>query len=147
MYCDRIKLLGSITINKDYATCLNFPNYLFYKDGKVFNIKKKRFIKKSLTINKYEFLVLHNNKNKMFFYVHRLIYLLFKDNIPDNYEIDHINHIRDDNNLENLRCISKTENRQNRRTQNNNYSECDKKHNDKYKKYYHDYYFNKKNNI
>lgn len=145
VYCDRYKILGAITINKNYATCTNYPNYIFYNDGKIFNIKKERFIKKSLTINKYEFIFLHHNKNKKFFYVHRLLYLLFVDDIPNEYEIDHINHIRDDNNIDNLRCISREENRQNRRINNNEYKEYDKKHNDKYKKYYHDYYVNKRN--
>ena len=150
VFSNRFELLGEITINKDYARCSKYPNYLFYKNGEIYNIIKKRMIKKSLTINNYEYCTLYskdNNKSiKLMIYVHRLIYLLFVDNIPDEYEIDHINHIRGDNNLNNLRCISKAENRKNRRKNNNNYFENDKKHNDKYKIYYHNYYINKKNN-
>ena len=45
--------------------------------------------------------------------VHRIIWGLFNDKIPDNMEIDHINHIRDDNRLENLRLVTRQENRRN----------------------------------
>jgi hypothetical protein len=115
-----------------------FPNYIFYNDGSIYNITKKRFLKKNLSINKYEYVFLCNNRFKRFFYVHRLMYLLFCDCIDDGFEIDHINHIRDDNDISNLRCVSIQENRQNRNFNNNNYKEIDKKHNDKYKdkKYY-----------
>lgn len=138
MVADRFILLGSITINKNTATCSNFPNYIFYNDGSIYNITKRRFLKKNSSINKYEYVFLCNNRFKRFFYVHRLMYLLFCDCINDGFEIDHINHIRDDNDISNLRCVSIQENRQNRNFNNNNYKEIDKKHNDKYKekKYY-----------
>ena len=42
--------------------------------------------------------------------VHRIIYETFVGTIPDGYEIDHINSIRDDNRLENLRCVTHKEN-------------------------------------
>lgn len=41
---------------------------------------------------------------------HRLVYLTFVGEIPDGYVIDHINGIRDDNRVENLRCITQSEN-------------------------------------
>lgn len=37
---------------------------------------------------------------------HRLIYNNLIGDIPKNYEIDHVNNKRDDNRLENLRCVS-----------------------------------------
>ena len=42
--------------------------------------------------------------------VHRLVYETFIGEIPDGYELDHINTIRDDNRLENLRCVTHKEN-------------------------------------
>lgn len=150
MVCDRFEILGTITITKNYAQCSKYPNYLFYTNGDIYNIINQRMIKKSLTINNYEYCTLSNKENnktiKLMIYVHRLMYLLFNDNIPDEFEIDHIDHIRNNNNINNLRCISKSENRKNRRKNNNNYSENDKKHNDKYKNYYHKYYIKKKEN-
>lgn len=149
VYCNRFEILGEITVNEEYGYCSKYPNYLFYRNGDIFNIKKKRMLCKNKTVNNYEYCTLYskNNENKsikFMIYVHRLMYLLFVDDIDDGMEIDHINHIRDDNNINNLRCITKAENRRNRRINNNNYSENDKKHNDKYKIYYHNYYLNKK---
>lgn len=45
--------------------------------------------------------------------VHRLVYETFNDKIPQGYQIDHINTIRDDNRLENLRCVTPKENSNN----------------------------------
>ena len=143
-YCDRFKTLGSITLNNNTATCSKFPNYLFYNDGSIFNIRRQKFLKKSLTQNKYEFVFLCNEGEQYHFYVHRLIYLLFVDDIPGGYEIEHLDHKRNNNKIDNLTCITIAENRKTRRKNNNEYKEFDKKHNDKYKKYYHDYHINKK---
>ena len=42
--------------------------------------------------------------------VHRIIYETFVGPIPDGMEIDHINAIRDDNRLENLRLVTHKDN-------------------------------------
>jgi hypothetical protein len=57
--------------------------------------------------------------------VHRIIYETFVGPIPDGYEIDHINTIRDDNRLDNLRCITHKDNCNNSITK-NNYSKSKK---------------------
>jgi len=51
--------------------------------------------------------------NKKGYQVHRLIWEMFNGEIPEGYEIDHVNHIRDDNRLENLRLVSRQDNRRN----------------------------------
>lgn len=45
--------------------------------------------------------------------IHRLIWEAFNGEIPEGYEIDHINTIRNDNRLENLRLVTPKENRNN----------------------------------
>lgn len=45
--------------------------------------------------------------------VHRLVWETFVGEIPCGYQIDHINTIRDDNRLENLRCVTPKENANN----------------------------------
>lgn len=49
-------------------------------------------------------------------YVHRLIWTMHNGEIPFGMEIDHLNGIRNDNRIENLRCASTTENRRNQGT-------------------------------
>ena len=44
---------------------------------------------------------------------HRIIMMLCFGHIPENAEIDHINHVRDDNRLCNLRFVTRSENRRN----------------------------------
>ena len=55
--------------------------------------------------------------------VHRIIWIMNYGNILDNYFIDHINCIKSDNKLENLRVVSKSQNGCNRPAQSNNKSE------------------------
>ena len=45
---------------------------------------------------------------------HRLIWIMFNGNIDTNMQIDHINGIRDDNRIENLRVVTNKENSRNR---------------------------------
>ena len=45
---------------------------------------------------------------------HRIIMMLCFGHIPENAEIDHINHVRDDNRLVNLRFVTMSENMRNK---------------------------------
>lgn len=46
-------------------------------------------------------------------YVHRIIWETFYGEIPEGYQIDHINTIRTDNRLDNLRVVTQAENNRN----------------------------------
>lgn len=52
-------------------------------------------------------------KNHKSYSVHRLVYETFVEKIPEGLEIDHINAVRDDNRLENLRVVTHKENANN----------------------------------
>ena len=54
--------------------------------------------------------------------VHRIVYEMHFGRIKDGLEIDHINGIRHDNRIENLRAVSKSVNQLNRAKQSNNTS-------------------------
>jgi hypothetical protein len=79
--------------------------FLYYKDNK--NRKNKAIG----CINEKGYLATRINGKG--YKVHRIIWQLIKGNIPD--EIDHINGIRHDNRIENLRDVSHLENMQNRK--------------------------------
>lgn len=51
---------------------------------------------------------------KKTYLAHQIIMLLCFGHIPENAEIDHINHIRDDNRLVNLRFVTQGENLKNK---------------------------------
>jgi len=55
------------------------------------------------------------------FLEHRLVWLHVNGEMP-NDQIDHVNHIRDDNRIENLRAVSNQENGRNRSKSKNNTS-------------------------
>ena len=60
-------------------------------------------------------------KGKMYM-EHRIIMMLCFGHIPENAEIDHINHVRDDNRLVNLRFVTRSENRKNQSVSSKNTS-------------------------
>lgn len=43
-------------------------------------------------------------------YCHRIVWEMHCGKIPEGYEIDHINHDRSDNRIENLRLVKKKDN-------------------------------------
>ena len=51
---------------------------------------------------------------------HRIIMLLCYGHIPDNAEIDHVDHVRDDNRLVNLRFVTASGNRRNQSVRSDN---------------------------
>lgn len=53
---------------------------------------------------------------------HRLVWLYIHGKFPE-YDMDHINHIKDDNSLKNLRSCTRSENMGNQRKQINNVSQ------------------------
>ena len=62
------------------------------------------------------------SRNNVVQYMHRFIWKELVGPIPAGYQIDHINGIRTDNRLENLRCIPQAENKRNVKTRVDNSS-------------------------
>ena len=99
---------------------IDYPNYLIYPDGRVYNKKYDRFLKPHLRLNpkkpddKYYIITLSNNGKIKKFKLHRVLVQHFK---PDEWnadlQVDHINRNSLDNRLENLRCVSHSVNQQN----------------------------------
>ena len=99
----------------EFKTINDFPNYEINKTGEIRNIKTGRIMKPYINPDGYYVVTLVKNKGqakKM--KVHRLVAMVFIAN-PENKEtVDHINRVRTDNNVDNLRWATLYENFDNR---------------------------------
>lgn len=98
----------------DVSNLGNVRSLNYGKTGKV-KLKKLSYDKDGyLRVNLYK-----NGKQKNCS-VHRLVWEAFVGPIPDGYELDHINTVRDDARLENLRCVTSKGNANNQVTRKRN---------------------------
>lgn len=77
---------------------------------------KVKYLRNAKQLDGYEHIDLFCDGKRKHFFVHRLVWEAFVGKIPDGYEIDHINTIRDDNRLVNLRVVTPKENMANQIT-------------------------------
>lgn len=91
----------------------NFKNYYVDTEGNVYSTYRKQNRKLKPRIKKgYHFVSIRRYDGSIkFLGIHRLMLLTFKPiENPELYEVNHKNHIRDDNRLENLEWVSHTDN-------------------------------------
>lgn len=116
---------------------LNKNNYI-REDGRIFNKNTdKEFIPSSVSYGYY--MVKYKRKMK---YVHQVIMELFGPPKPGpEYQVDHINRIRTDNRISNLRWVTNQENSYNRK---NNLPDGERYNQISYKEYIHNKYIRHK---
>lgn len=92
--------------NEKYDLYIDDDLVIYYWDKKLDKLMQRKLYK-----DKYGYLIVSTiiGLKK----VHRIIYETFVGTISDGYQIDHINTIKDDNRLENLRCVTPKENMNN----------------------------------
>lgn len=115
---------------------MNWNKYFEYRDGNLywkdvsemdeFSNRSKSQIKMGKlvgTIN-YGYMIFKVTINKIKYTdrIHRIIYEMFNGPIPKGIEIDHINGIRNDNRIENLRLATTSQNAMNKSKLKNNTS-------------------------
>ena len=89
----------------------NYPNYLIYDDGRVYSKKTKIFMKHTLNNCNYYVVNLCKDGKQKHFLVHRLIALHYIPKVEGKDMIDHIDRNRtNNNNINNLRWVNKSEN-------------------------------------
>ena len=88
-----------------------YENYYISNKGRCYNTKTKNFVR----YNNGNGYIRVNLGHKDKYLMHRLVMEHFGPPKPDgDYEIDHVNRIRDDNRIENLRWITKSNNGRNK---------------------------------
>ena len=105
-----------------FARLDDFPKYRIYSNGDIYKEWKSKdvLMKHHLGTHGYYYVTLCNNGKQKKFQIHRLLAILF---IPNPYlkkEVDHINRIRIDNKLENLRWANSSEQKLNKELKENN---------------------------
>ena len=73
-------------------------------------IVKEKILKPENVFDGYERVCLFRNGKRKHYRVATLVYEAFNGSIPEGLEIDHINGIRTDNHLDNLRAVSHRDN-------------------------------------
>ena len=88
-----------------------YTKYAASKDGSIINIKTKRIIK-MINCNGYLYFNLcdPNLLKPKFYYQHRFVYEVFKGEIPQFFEVDHVNNLKYDNRIKNLQLLTKKSN-------------------------------------
>ena len=92
----------------------NFNKYKIFTDGRLYNVKRKIFMKTLIDNQGYERITLiDNNGKKRPCRIHRLLAQTWIPNPQNKEQVDHVNRIRNDNRLCNLRWATASENQQN----------------------------------
>lgn len=103
---------------------MNWCDYFDYVDGKLINKHSRSYnsLKGEVVGSSNGAGYLRFSFNGSKYYVHRVIWEIIHGEIPKGMEIDHINHIKDDNRIENLRLVIHRDNLRNQSKQRNNTS-------------------------
>ena len=99
---------------------IDYPNYKISNLGRIWSNYKKDFMILNNHNKRYYQIKLSNKGKRKPFLVHRLVALAFIPNPNNLPEIDHINNIKTDNRLDNLRWVNRSQNNHNKRIQKNN---------------------------
>ena len=99
----------------------NYPKYLIYPDGRVYNQQHGRFLKPGNN-GTYLTTSLSRSGTAQIFLTHRLLAEHYLENPENKPQVDHINGNPTDCRLDNLRWVTRRENATNRRLSSNNSS-------------------------
>jgi len=90
-------------------------------NNQVYGHKHKKYLKPKLHKGYYYIRLCKNSKLKEFLF-HRLVYEVYNGTIPEKMCIDHIDNNKQNNNIENLRLATLSQNSMNKKTKKNNLS-------------------------
>jgi hypothetical protein len=88
----------------------DFDNYLIFKEGMVFNIKRNKFMKEQLSKGGYKWIRLCKNGKLHGLKIHRLVALVYIPNPLNKEMVNHIDGNKLNNNVSNLEWNTRSEN-------------------------------------
>lgn len=104
---------------------MNWNEIFEYRDGHLYWIKTRQGVKLGCPAgSKHSNGYIRLRYNYSYLLAHRVIWEMHKGSIPEGMEVDHINHVRNDNRIENLRIVTHKNNQMNQRLNRNNISGC-----------------------
>jgi len=117
---DNLKVI--ITDKNDMLDIPNFPKYkLNKKTNKVFNLKNIKYMKTHLDKDGYVVITLNNEIKDRPYGLHRIVYSAHNPTEDISlFQIDHINCDKTNNNIDNLRTATNSQNQMNTKTPKNN---------------------------
>jgi hypothetical protein len=96
---------------KDINNKLELTKYSVSNLGKIKNKSTKHIMKKKVDINGYyRFTLIDDNNKKRHYFAHQIVLISFKLYEKNKVLCDHINRIRNDNRISNLRWVTYSEN-------------------------------------
>ena len=132
-YLNQLEELRIIQEAENFKICRCIYNnrYLCCSNGVIFDTIKNKIIKPTINpLTSYAACWLYVGNKKKYLYVHRVIFFSFNNIkiLPKNYNVDHLNGIRDDNRLINLQLLTHQENIiKSKNNPNKQYKEIDKR--------------------
>lgn len=103
-----------------YCDIVGYENYIVYENGQIFSKKRGIFLLPHVLRDGYHMVSLSRNNSVKRFVVHRLVAQHFIANPHNKPVVDHIDGIKDNNNANNLRWATVSENGLNSKKPRNN---------------------------
>lgn len=88
----------------------DFPHIYISKDGNCFSTMSMGYLSNYLNANGYYTVSISFNNKKRILYIHRLVYETYKGSLNEGLVIDHIDRNKLNNNVDNLRQVTISEN-------------------------------------
>lgn len=90
----------------NFVEIIGYPEYMINKQAQIYSKRSRRIIKNYICKNGYYAISLSGKP----VYIHRLLAINFINNNNNETQVDHINRIKTDNRIENLRWVNYSQN-------------------------------------